>query len=99
MGLDVVVPRTGACAIAEVLARLARDGVRAQVMMVDGNLHAPNAPVKDDWRDVRLKLPAGMLSLKRRPDGIAVVVFGNADTALMDAQRRVAAAISEPEET
>jgi hypothetical protein len=94
MGLEVVVPRTGACAIADLVKRLAQGGLSAQVLMVDGNLHGPNAPVKDDWRDVRLKLAAGTLSLKRRPDGIAVVVFGNADAALTDAQRQVAAALS-----
>jgi hypothetical protein len=95
MGLDVVVPRTGPCAIADLIVRLGQRGLAAQVIMVDGNLHPPKVPVKDGWRDVRLKLAAGMLSLKRQPNGIAVVVFGNADTPLLEAQRQVAAAIGE----
>ncbi len=90
-----MVAHTGPCAISGVIERLARAGVAAQVIMVDGNLHAPGAPVRDDWRDVRLKLPAGTVSLKRRPDGIGVVVFGNADPALTEAQRAVALAIEE----
>jgi hypothetical protein len=94
MGLDVVVARTGPCPVAPLLERLAAAGLPCSVIMVDNALHAPNLPVKDDWRDVRLKTPAGTLSIKRRPDGIAVVVFGNADAALQAAQRTVADALS-----
>ncbi len=90
MGMDLVVAGAGACAIAELLDALARAGIAASVIMVDGALHAPGAPVSGSWRDVRLKTAAGTVSLKRRSDGIAVVVFGNADAALVDTQRAIA---------
>jgi len=63
--------------------------------MVDGALHAPSAPIPDGWRDVRLKTYAGAVTIKRREDGIAVIVFGNADAALQAAQRTIADAVRE----
>jgi hypothetical protein len=93
--MDLVVPHPEPCAIARVVERLAAAGVRAQVMMVDDQLVAPGAQVSDGWRDVRLRTPAGTLSLKRRGAEIAVVVFGNADAALQAMQRAVAHAIEE----
>jgi len=71
------------------LSRLRDEGVTATVIMVDGQLHAPGAAVPDGWRDVRLKTPAGMLSVKRRDGGVAIVVFSNADAALVEMQRRI----------
>jgi hypothetical protein len=93
MGLDLMVPRTDPVDVLQLLAQLAAAGLRASVLMVDGNLHAPQMPVPPAWRDLRLKTPAGAVSLKRRPDGIAVVVFGNADAALLAAQKAIADAL------
>jgi precorrin isomerase len=58
--------------------------------MVDGVLQGPGATPPAEWRDARLRTPAGMLALRRATGGIAVVVFGNADAALQAMQRRVA---------
>ncbi len=63
-----------------------------QVLMVDGNLVPPNAPVPAAWRDVRLKTPSGTLALKRDGERVHVVGFGN-DDALDAMQERVAAAL------
>ena len=90
MGLEVVVSRPTPPDLAAALARLAATGMTATVVMVDGRLHAPGAAVPPTWRDVRLSTVAGMLSLRRRPDGVAVVVFGNAGDALVAAQRALA---------
>jgi hypothetical protein len=93
MGLEIVVARAGACPLEPVLATLRAGGVPVSVLMIDNALAPPNAPVPDGWRDVRLKTPAGTLSIKRRPDGIAVVAFGNADAALQKMQQAVADAL------
>lgn len=93
MGMDLVVAGKRACAVAELLAALAQEGIAASVIMVDGALHAPAAPVADTWRDVRLKTGTGTVSIKRREGGIAVTVFGNADAALVETQRAIARAI------
>jgi hypothetical protein len=90
MGVEIAVPHRGPCPLGPVLAALAAAGVSATVAMVDGVLRAPGARLPDEWRDVRLRTPVGMVTLKRHPTGIAVVVFGNAEPALQDAQRKVA---------
>jgi hypothetical protein len=71
------------------LARLAARGATGMVAMVDGVLQMPGTIVPDTWRDVRLRFPVGTLTLARRPGGVAVVVFGNADARLQDMQRQV----------
>ena len=71
------------------LAGLAARGTSGMVAMVDGVLQMPGAIVPETWRDVRLRFPAGTLTLARRPGGVAVVVFGNADARLQDMQRQI----------
>jgi hypothetical protein len=65
------------------------------VLMVDNQLHAPGAPLPAGWRDVRLRTPAGMLSLKRRDGGVAIVVFGNAAPELVEMQRQIGTLLEE----
>jgi hypothetical protein len=93
MGLEILVERPGPCRLQPVLDTLAAGGLPAVIAMVDNALRAPGAPPPDEWRDVRLRTPAGMVTLARRSLGVAVVVFGSADAALQDALRRVADAV------
>jgi hypothetical protein len=81
--------------MSDLVEKLRAGGVATTVIMVDNQLHAPDAPVPDGWRDVRLRTPAGMLSLKRREGGVAVVVFGNADPQLSEMQRRIGELLKE----
>ena len=99
MGLSIDVPREGACPLVPVLHRLAASGFVCVVAMVDGQLVPPRAPAPVEWREVRLRTPAGMVTLARRAGGVSVSVFGNADAALQEAQRRVADALVEPAAT
>lgn len=71
------------------LQALAAPGTSGMIAMVDGVLQMPGTTVAETWRDVRLRFPAGTLTLTRRPGGVAVVVFGNADARLQDLQRQV----------
>jgi hypothetical protein len=93
MGAEIVVPRGAPCRLQPVLDALAAAGLPAVIAMVDNALRRPGAPPPEEWRDVRLRTPAGMVTLARRPDGVAIVVFGNADPGLQDVQRRVAEAV------
>jgi hypothetical protein len=92
MGAEVIVQGEPP-PLRELLDRLASTGLPSTVMMVDGALQMPGAVPAGDWRDVRLRTPAGTVTLARRPKGVAVVVFGNADAALQAAQRQVADAL------
>jgi hypothetical protein len=78
--------------LSEALSALAAGGIACQVLMVDGNLVMPTAPVPPSWREVRLRSPAGMVTLRRQGDQIAAVVFGNAAPALVAVSEKIVAA-------
>jgi hypothetical protein len=77
------------------LERLAAGGLPCAIIMIDGALVAPGAVPAAGWRDVRLRTPAGMVTLARRGAGLALTVFGNADPALLEAQRRIGELLGE----
>ncbi len=94
MGMEVVVP------IAQVrwkllLETLAARGLPGMIVMVDGALQMPGAQPPETWKDVRLRFPVGTVTLARRAGGVAVVVFGNADAGLQQAQQQLAAVLTE----
>lgn len=91
MGLEIVVA-VEEVRVAALLERLT--DVPAMLAMVDGQLWMPGAPPPAVWRELRLRTPAGTVTLARRPGGVAVVVFGNADDELVAVQRRVAEALA-----
>jgi hypothetical protein len=93
MGLERMVSTGAEVRLAELVERLAADGLTAMVVMIDGALVAPGTPPPAGWREARLRTPAGTITLARRPGGVAVVVFGNADEDLRRAQEQVAAAL------
>jgi hypothetical protein len=93
MGLEVVVPRVAAVDIGALLERLAEAGLPSTLAMVDNVLHGPGAATPAAWHDLRLRTPAGMVTLRRIPSGVAVVVFGNAEAPLRAAQRTIAEAL------
>jgi hypothetical protein len=90
VGLEVVVPRVPSVALSTLLERLAAAGLPSTLAMVDNVLQGPGATPPAAWRDVRLRTPAGMVTLRRVPSGVAVVIFGNADEPLRAAQRTIA---------
>jgi hypothetical protein len=94
MGMELAVQRAAeSVSIRAVLAALAQAGMVCTIMMVDGQLVMPGSEPAAGWRDLRLRTPSGMVTVARRPTGLAVVVFGNADAGLQEAQRRVAEAL------
>lgn len=92
MGMEIVVVDRGQ-SVPALLSSLAAAGLASSVMMVDGQLWPPAAALPSAWRDLRLRTPAGTVTVARRAGGLAVVVFGNADAALSAAQRQVAEAL------
>ena len=90
MGLEVVVPRVASVELAALLDQLSAAGLPSALAMVDNVLQGPGAIPPAVWRDARLRTPAGIVTLRRVPSGVAVVVFGNADDALRAAQRTIA---------
>src|SRR5687768_4496567 len=69
-------------ALAELLA--GRD-YPLQLRMIDGELCFPDEQPSDAWRELRVSTPDGMVTLRREPDGITLVTWGNADEKLLRA--------------
>jgi hypothetical protein len=96
MGMTIEVPRAPeTLSIKSLLGALTASGLPTTVMMIDGQLVMPGTEPAPTWRDIRLRTPAGTVTLARREGAIAVVVFGNADAAAQQAQQRIADALRE----
>ena len=64
---------------------LARHGYPVQLRMIDGQLAFPDETPPDDWRELRLGTPQGMVTLRREAERILCVTWGNADAAMLQA--------------
>ena len=95
MGVERTVPLTaGEPPWTAVAGEIDRTGEPAVVRMIDGLPAFPDETPADDWREVRLSFPAGMVTVRRQPGAWACVVWGTADPALLAACDRVADAIA-----
>lgn len=65
--------------------RLTRSGLAPQLRMIDGQLAFPDEEPAADWQELRVGTAHGMVTLRREPDGIRLVVWGNADVATRQA--------------
>jgi hypothetical protein len=63
----------------DIVARLQEIGVPAQIRMIDGQLAFPDETPADDWRELRIGAVSAMVTIRRTDDGVACVVWGNAD--------------------
>jgi hypothetical protein len=92
MGLERTVqfPAGGVPAWGAVEAQLARVGASAPLRMIDGMPAFPDEEPDAGWRELRAGLPAGMVTVRRAGDALAVVVWSNADPALLAARDAVA---------
>jgi hypothetical protein len=64
---------------------LRKHGVAVQMRMIDNQLAFPDEEPPDDWRELRLGLPPGMVTVRRGGDRVTLVIWGNADDALRQA--------------
>lgn len=62
--------------------------------MIDGELSFPDETPPDTWRELRVGTPGGMITLRRDPDGVTLVVWGNADAKMRQAWNALAWAIA-----
>ncbi|MBI4571999.1 MAG: hypothetical protein HY713_01775 [candidate division NC10 bacterium] len=96
MGLEYTVRFPGGklLELARVMTLLAERGFPVQLRMVDGELTLPTEGPPERWTDVRLGTPAGMVTLARRGQELAVVTWGNADEAMQRAWNAVTWAVA-----
>ena len=79
-------------AIRDQLRRVGEDG---SLRMIDGMPAFPDEEPAVDWRELRVSLGGGMLTLRREPGRMRVIVWGNADEALKRDQQALAQACAE----
>ncbi len=68
-----------------VAARLVAAGCPAAVRMIDGLPAFPDEEPPADWRELRLSLAGGMVTVCRTGDGVRLVTWGTDDPALVAA--------------
>jgi hypothetical protein len=94
MGMERVVAFAGpAPSWAAIQKELAAAGLSVTVRMIDGLPAFPDEIPPDDWREVRISTPSGMMTLAKQSGGIAVVVWGNADATLQAEWEKVVEAV------
>jgi len=97
MGMEQAVAFSGGAvpAWAAVRGLLAECGFPVQVRMIDGKLSFPDEEPPEAWRELRLGTPQGMVTVRREPERVVAVTWGNADAALVQAWNAVAWAFAE----
>lgn len=87
MGMDqkVVFPRERTPSWPALVDLLARANVPLQMRMIDGELAFPDELPSENWRELRVGVKTGMITLRRDTDGITLVIWGNADAELRNA--------------
>jgi hypothetical protein len=59
-------------------AHLVRAGVTPALRMIDGLPAFPDETPEPGWRELRVAVPGGMVTIRSAPDHFACVVWGNA---------------------
>lgn len=94
MGVDRCVPCIGSTPKWSALHdRLVPHGPQCKLQMINGELAFPDETPPDDWRELRLGTPSGMVTLRREDELIRLIVWGNADAALLHERDQIAEAI------
>jgi hypothetical protein len=97
MGMEQSVSFTGKTIPSFTAVRdlLAQRGYPVEMRMIDGQLASPDELPGADWRELRLSLAPGMITVRREPDRLRFVIWGNADAALQQARNELARAFAE----
>lgn len=62
--------------------------------MIDGLPAFPDEDLPPAWKEIRIGLSAGMVTLRVIPDGLTSVVWGNADAGLRSAWDKLCWAVA-----
>jgi len=96
MGLDLHVQLPGALpGWGDLTAYLISRHVPVKLRMIDGQLAFPEEMPAEEWHELRVSLPGGMITLRRETDGVGLVIWGNAEAGLRKAWHALAVAIAE----
>jgi hypothetical protein len=84
MGMEQTVTFPGGAvpAWAAVQGLLAARGFPVQMRMIDGQPAFPDEAPQEPWRELRVGTPGGMITLRREPERVVLVTWGNAEGEL-----------------
>jgi hypothetical protein len=74
---------------------LATRGHTFEVCMIDGQLAFPNEQPQETWKELRLRTPQGMITVRREANRLVFVTWGNADLGLQEQWNALALAFAE----
>jgi threonine dehydrogenase-like Zn-dependent dehydrogenase len=74
---------------------LALRGHAFQVGMIDGQLAFPDEEPPETWRELRLRTPQGMITVRREAKHLVFVTWGNADAELREQWNALAQAFAD----
>jgi len=74
---------------------LGRSGFAVQMRMIDGQLAFPDEQPPENWAELRVGTPQGMVTIRRESDRVRLVTWGNADAAMLQAWNTLAWAFAE----
>jgi hypothetical protein len=92
MGLDITIqfPAGVVPAWEDIRSQLARVGELAPLRMIDGLPAFPDEAPAEGWRELRVGVAAGMVTIRCANSVLSCVIWSNADAALLAARERVA---------
>ena len=62
--------------------QLSRLGVNPSLRLIDGQPAFPDESPAGDWKELRIATEAGMVTIRRSPNSLTCVIWGNAGAAL-----------------
>jgi hypothetical protein len=74
---------------------LTRAAFPVQMRMIDGQLAFPDEQPPESWAELRVGTAQGMVTVRREPDRVRLVTWGNADAAMLQAWNGLAWAFAE----
>ncbi len=63
--------------------------------MVDGQLAFPDEEPPTDWRELRVSIAGGMVTIRRQESAVEIFTWGNADDSMRQTWETVARAFAE----
>lgn len=94
MGMEISV-RTPGLDWAKISKALGHFEPPGTLRMADGQLTFPDEVPSPDWRELRVALPGGMVTLRRTPQGVDLVTWGNIPESLFADRDKLAGLLTE----
>lgn len=92
MELSILAPSLDWTRIRSALDQFAPKG---SLRMADGQLTFPEEEPSPDWRELRVALPSGMVTLKRTKNGLDLITWGNISEELLSQRNQLGLSLGE----